>query len=135
MSIYGPRRPVAIFPPAESMGLGSAGSQGLAMEANEGSAVIEETTYRTQARTEAAPRVSPDGSRLLARRPGRELFPASWLRHRARIAYDNGTPKGGDLSGVLLEWCGAGLIVQANGSKSLLPWERVVVVELLEEGG
>ena len=45
------------------------------------------------------------------------------------------TPKGGDLTGVLLEWCGAGLIVQVGGSKSLLPWERVVMVELLEEGG
>ncbi|GEM_PF-7008252 len=103
-----------------------------------GRRMTEETiNYRTEARTEAAPRVSPDGSRLLARRPGRELFPASWLRHKTRIAYDDGSgaPGGGDLSGVLLEWCGAGLIVQTNGSKSLLPWERVVMVELLEEGG
>jgi hypothetical protein len=108
----------------------------VALETENGRHMTEETiNYRTEARTEAAPLVTPDGSRLLARRPGRELFPASWLRHRARIAYDNGTSKGGDLSGVLLEWCGAGLIVQANGSKSLLPWERVVMVELLEEGG
>ena len=49
-----------------------------------------------------APLVTPDGSaRLTSRRPGRELFPASWLRHHARIIYD-----GGDLSGVLLEYCG-----------------------------
>ncbi len=103
-------------------------------QAKNGRSMTEETTTY---RTEAAPRVSPDGSRLLARRPGRELFPASWLRHRAAVSYDNGSgaPGGGDLSGVLLEWCGAGLIVQTNGSKSLLPWERVVMVELLEEGG
>jgi len=106
------------------------------VQAEDGRRMTEQATnYRTEPRTEAAPLVTPDGSRLLARRPGRELFPTSWLRHRARIAYDNGTSKGGDLSCVLLEWCGAGLIVQANGSKNLLPWERVVMVELLEEGG
>jgi hypothetical protein len=90
----------------------------------------ETAAYRTKPRTQAAPLVTPDGSRLLARRPGRKLFPASWLRHRVRIAYDDGSPGGGDFTGVFLESCGAGLILQANGSKSLLPWERVVMVEL-----
>jgi len=104
-------------------------------QAKNGRSMTEEATTTELYREATMPVVSPDGSRLLARRPGRELFPASWLRHRARIAYDDGTPKGGDLSGVLLEWCGAGLIVQANGSKSLLPWERVVMVELLEGEG
>ena len=52
-----------------------------------------------------APLVTPDGShKLTERRPGRELFPASWLRHRARIIYSSGE----DLSGVLLEYCGPG---------------------------
>jgi hypothetical protein len=64
-----------------------------------------------------APLVTPDGSaKLSSRRPGRELFPSSWLRHRARIMYGDGQ----DLSGVLLEYCSVGLIVQANGSKSLV---------------
>jgi hypothetical protein len=75
-----------------------------------------------------APMVTPDGSyQLTARRPGRELFPASWLRHRARIIYD-----GGDLSGVLLEFCSVGLIVQANGSKNLVAWDALQLVELVE---
>ena len=75
-----------------------------------------------------APLVTPDGAaRLTSRRPGRELFPTSWLRHRARIIYD-----GGDLSGVLLEFCSVGLIVQANGSKNLVCWDALQVVELME---
>jgi hypothetical protein len=75
-----------------------------------------------------APLVTPDrGYRLTARRPGRELFPASWLRHRARIIYD-----GGDLAGVLLEFCSTGLIVQVNGSKTLICWDALQVVELVE---
>lgn len=80
--------------------------------------------------------MAPDEGRILARRPGyrRELFPSSWLRQRVRIIYADGTPAGGDLSGILLEWCGAGLIVQArgSGSKTLLPWERCILVELAE---
>ena len=75
-----------------------------------------------------APMVTPDVSaKLTARRPGRELFPSSWLRHRARITYD-----GGDLSGVLLEFCSVGLIVQANSSKNLVSWDALQLVELIE---
>ena len=75
-----------------------------------------------------APLVTPDGSyQLTARRPGRELFPSSWLRHKARVMYN-----GGDLSGVLLEFCSIGLIVQANGSKSLVAWDALQLVELQE---
>ena len=76
-----------------------------------------------------APMVTPDGSyQLTARRPGRELFPASWLRHKARVMYADGQ----DLSGVLLEFCSVGLIVQANGSKNLVAWDALQVVELVE---
>lgn len=75
-----------------------------------------------------APLVTPDGSaKLTARRPGRELFPSAWLRHRAEITYD-----GGSLSGVLLEFCSVGLIVQANGAKNLVAWDALQVVELVE---
>jgi hypothetical protein len=75
-----------------------------------------------------APMVTPDGSyQLTARRPGRELFPASWLRHKAEVTY-----AGGSLSGVLLEFCSTGLIVQSNGSKRLVSWDALQVVELVE---
>ena len=75
-----------------------------------------------------APMVTPDGSyQLTARRPGRELFPASWLRHRVEITYD-----GGSLAGVLLEFCSVGLIVQAGGAKKLVSWDALQLVELQE---
>lgn len=85
-------------------------------------------------RDATTPVVSPDEGRMFSRRPGRELFPSSWMRREVRISYDDGSgaPKAADLSGVLLEFCGAGLIVQADGSKNLLPWERFVLVELVE---
>jgi hypothetical protein len=90
--------------------------------------VSEETATYTP--NGPAPMVTPDGSyQLTARRPGRELFPASWLRHRARIMYGNDQ----DLSGVLLEFCSVGLIVQANGSKNLIAWEALTMIELIQD--
>lgn len=75
----------------------------------------------------ASPLVTPDGSRLLARRPGRELFPASWLRHKAAVLYD-----GGDVTGTLLEYCGAGLVIATTEGKALISWDALRVVELKE---
>ena len=76
--------------------------------------------------------ITPD-SKVMARRPGRELFPASWLRRGVRLTYEVGGGKTADVRGTLLDFCGLGLLVQINGARSLLPWERVVMVEL-EEG-
>ena len=75
-----------------------------------------------------APMVTPDGSyQLTARRPGRELFPASWLRHKAEITYS-----GGSASGVLLEYCSVGLIVQSDGARKLISWDVLQLVELVD---
>ena len=79
------------------------------------------------------PVVAVDGSRLVARRPGRELFPASWLRRKAAVLYDDGTPKGADVTGTLLEWCGVGLIVGTPDGKTLVSWDSIRVVELVGE--
>lgn len=72
--------------------------------------------------------VTPDGSRLVSRRPGRELFPASWLRRSAEVTYAGGSAKG-----TLLEFCGTGLVVQSNGSKVLIAWDCLQVVELIND--
>jgi len=90
---------------------------------------VSEDVATTYAPNGPAPLVTLDGSaKLTSRRTGRELFPSSWLRHRARIMYGDGQ----DLSGVLLEFCSVGLIVQAKGSKSLVSWDALQVVELVE---
>ena len=95
------------------------------MDKTEGERISVTETYTPNG---PAPMVTPDGTyQLTARRPGRELVPSSGLRHRARIIYD-----GGDLSGVLLEFCSVGLIVQANGAKNLVSWDTLQVVELIE---
>jgi hypothetical protein len=75
-----------------------------------------------------APVVAVDGSRLFARRPGRELFPASWLRRKAAVLH-----AGGDTTGTLLEFCGTGLIVATKEGKVLIAWDAIRVVELHSE--
>lgn len=76
-----------------------------------------------------APLLTPDGTRLVGRRPGREMFPSSWLRHSVRVVYE-----GGELSGVLLEYCSVGLILQTSRHKALVTWDALQVVELVEDG-
>lgn len=88
----------------------------------------EAASYTTKAAAKASPLVTPDGSRLLARRPGRELFPASWLRHRAVVSHADG-----DITGTLVEFCGAGLIVATTEGKTLVSWDVLRLVELRED--
>ncbi len=92
----------------------------------------DEATENGLYRDGTQPVVSPDGSRLLPRRPGRELFPVSWVRRRAVLTYHDGA-KPQDLKCSILETCGVGLVVAANdGTKTLIGWDRFVRLELLE---
>lgn len=91
-----------------------------------------EATTEEIYRNGTQPVVSPDGSRLLPRRPGRELFPSSWVRRKAALVYHDGA-KPQDLTCSILETCGVGLVVAANdGTKTLIGWDRLVSVELVE---
>lgn len=74
---------------------------------------------------------TPD-ARVIGRRPGRELFPAAWLKRSVRLTYEIGG-KTSDVRGTLLDFCGTGLLLQLNGARTLLPWERVVMVELVAD--
>lgn len=88
----------------------------------------EQSVYRAG----TSPTVAIDGARGVARNPGRELFPATWLRRKGAVSYDNGTPGGADLNGVLLEWCGVGLIVGTGDGKTLVSWDAIRAVELAD---
>jgi len=71
-----------------------------------------------------------DAQLAAPRRGSRELFPSSWLRNPAKVTYS-----GGELEGTLLEFCSTGLIMQANGYKTLVPWDAIQTVALQEYGG
>jgi hypothetical protein len=75
--------------------------------------------------------VTPGDAQLVTPRRGyRELFPSSWLRTPAKV-----THVGRELEGTLLEYCSTGLIMQANGYKTLVSWDAIQTVALTEFGG
>jgi hypothetical protein len=77
----------------------------------------------------SAPSAATPDAKLLARRPGRELFPASWLRRGVRVEYELGG-EAQNTRGMLLDFCGVGILIGANGTRLLLTWECVRTIEL-----
>ncbi|MGF1470298.1 MAG: hypothetical protein ACFB50_00975 [Rubrobacteraceae bacterium] len=97
---------------------------------NERDSERENGVYRNG--TQPVVGVSQDGSRLLPRRPSRELFPSSWLRLKSAITYTDGREVH-ELNCTPIATCGVGLICAANdGTKTLIGWDRLVRLELLE---
>ncbi len=81
-----------------------------------------------------APTMTPDGDGLLPRRNGhRGLLPSTWLERTLRVEYTDAGGKSVRTSGVLLDWCSVGVILSLAGAKTLIPWERLVHLELVEE--
>lgn len=81
-----------------------------------------------------APATTPDGDGLLPRRNGsRGLLPSTWIGRTLRIEYTGADGKRAEGSGVLLDWCPVGVILSLAGAKTLIPWERLALLELVEE--
>ena len=74
-----------------------------------------------------------NGDKPLPRRVGvRSMVHATWVTHELRISYVGANGQGVETKGTLLDWCPVGLIVNIAGAKTLLCWERLVLVELVE---
>jgi hypothetical protein len=62
-----------------------------------------------------------NGEAPLPRRAGiRGLLPSTWLSRGVRCRYTDGDGRGQETSAVLLDWCGAGVLLDIAGSKTLL---------------
>jgi hypothetical protein len=72
--------------------------------------------------------VTPD-SKVLARRPGRELFPSSWVKRSVRIEYEVAGQRE-NTRGVLQDFCSVGILLGANGTRLLVSWDALRTVEL-----
>lgn len=82
----------------------------------------------------SAPVLTPDGTALLPRRGGpRGLLPSTWLSRTLRLEYASADGSPVETSGTLLDWYPAGVVLQIAGAKVLIPWERLVLVELVED--
>ena len=75
-----------------------------------------------------------DGQPSLPKRTGpKGLLPSTWLERTLRLEYVDGFGVGQATSGTLLDLYPAGPILNIGGAKTLLSWDRLAVVELVED--
>jgi hypothetical protein len=82
----------------------------------------------------AAPVLTPDGSTLVARRNGvRTLLPSTWLNRSVRLEYVDAGGNACSTTAALLDFCPVGPVLRIDGARTVLAWERLVLVELVED--
>ncbi len=73
-----------------------------------------------------------DAPRPKQTRP-RGLLPSTWVGRSLRLAYVDADGAATETNGTLLDWYGTGPVFSLNGSKVLLAWERLILLELRED--
>ena len=69
----------------------------------------------------------------LARRAGpKGLLPSTWTGRGLRVEYTDASGEGQSTSGVYLDHCPIGLILNIRGSRTMVAWDRLCLVELAE---
>src|SRR5215211_5119716 len=75
-----------------------------------------------------------DGQPSLPRRTGpKGLLPSTWLERTLKIAYTDCYGSGQETRGTLLDFYPAGPILNVAGAKTLIPGDRLVLCELVED--
>ncbi len=70
----------------------------------------------------------------LPRRNGpKGLLPSTWLNRSLRVDYIDASGLAVTASGTLLDWFPLGLVLNVEGSRTLVSWERVCVVDLVND--
>ena len=72
-------------------------------------------------------------SSLPKRSAPKGLLPSTWMNRTLRVAYTDCHGSGVETSGTLLDLYPAGPVLNLNGAKTLLSWDRLAVVELVED--
>ena len=83
---------------------------------------------------DAMTRPDANGTLALPRRTGpKGLLPSTWIERTLRVSYMDCYGGGQEARGTLLERYPAGLILNMNGAKALISWDRLTLVELIED--
>jgi hypothetical protein len=70
---------------------------------------------------------------LPKRQAPKGLLPSTWLERTLKLEYVDGFGAGVEASGVLLDFYPAGPILNVEGARRLICWERLVWCELVED--
>ena len=70
----------------------------------------------------------------MAKRNGaRGMVPSTWLGRSVKLEYTDAHGMGVETSGVLLDWCPVGLVVSLDGAKTLLSFDRLALMALVND--
>jgi hypothetical protein len=84
--------------------------------------------------TQAMTRPTVEGSTQLPKRNGaKSLLPLSWVGRTIRVEYRGADGRERNTSGMLLDLYPTGLLIGIKSARTLLSWDAVVVVELIED--
>ena len=73
-----------------------------------------------------------NGDRPLPRRVGvRTMLPLSWMQRELRVSYVAADGSGQETRGTLADWTPVGPVLLIAGARTVLAWERLVLVELV----
>jgi hypothetical protein len=61
------------------------------------------------------------------------LLPSTWITRNLKVEYMDGFGAGVEANGVLLDFFPAGPVLHIDGVKTLIAWERLVAVQLVED--
>ncbi len=63
----------------------------------------------------------------------RELLPSTWVNRTLKLSYVRADGIGIESSGTLLDLCVTGPIFNLSGEKTLIPWERLAALTLVND--
>jgi len=75
-----------------------------------------------------------DGTPSLPKRSApKGMLPSTWTNRTVRVEYTDCHGSGQETSGVLLDFFPVGPVLSMGGAKTLISWDRLTVVELIED--
>jgi hypothetical protein len=83
---------------------------------------------------QAMTRPDVNGAPSLPKRGGpKGLLPSTWLDRTLKVEYTDAAGAGRQTSGTLLDLYPAGPVLNIAGAKTIVAWERLALVELVED--
>jgi hypothetical protein len=77
---------------------------------------------------------STNGEAPLPRRTApKGMLPSTWVQRTLRVAYIDCYGGGQETSGTLLDFFPAGPVLNIRGAKTIISWDRLAMVELVED--
>jgi len=83
---------------------------------------------------EAMTRPDVNGTPSLPKRStARTMLPSTWLERTVRLEYVDAYGGGQSSTGALLDWCAVGVICNLQGEKTVVAWDALRAVTLIND--